>query len=166
MNSPSKEKSRYIIESQKITKTLPAIKNHINFLKNPNDKNNHAYKFSDYTPRKDKKLEINERISYIEPHDYRIFDKKKVMDFGKMEDRGKKSVLINYASLGVPSSIYYNPKYEYTDQRPTQILFTHQDIIDANKKSNKFRIHKLWTSYNVSLHYRLIDNDMLDKKLK
>ena len=166
MDFRENNKTTSIKENKKITKTLPAVKKHNYFLKNHIDKNNHAFKFTDYTPRKENKIKMNERISYIEPHDYSIFDKKKVMDFGRMQDRNKKSILINYESLGVPSSIYYNPKYQYTDERPAQTLFTHQDIIDENKKSNKFLIHKLWTSYNVSLHYQLIDNDKLNKKFK
>ena len=164
--SRSSERSRNIKNNDKISKTLPALKKHNYFLKNFNDKNNHAYRFSDYPPRKFKMLETSNIISYIEPHDYRNFDHKKVMDFSKMKDRAKKSILINYASLGVPSSIYYNPKYEYTDHRPTQILFTHQNIIEANKKSNKYLIHKLWTSFNVGLRYQLIDNDKLNNHLK
>ena len=58
---------------------------------------------------------------------------------------------------------YFNPKYNYVDQKPKQILFTHKKIIDENKKSNKFLIHKLWTSYNVTRQYKLIDNDKLKK---
>ena len=166
IENKSNERTRNTDTISTITKTLPSVRNHNYFFKNHNDKNNHAYKFSDYTPRKEKKIETNDKISYIEPHDYRIFDRKKVMDFGKMEDREKKSILINYASLGVPSSSYYNPKYEYTDHRPARILFTHDNIIKANKKSNKFLINKLWTSYNVSLHYRLIDNDKLNNNIE
>ena len=163
----SSEKSRNIEdnENEKITKTLPALKKRNYFLKSY-DKNNHAYKFSDYPPRKSKKIETNDKISYIEPHDYKNFDHKKVIDFSKMEDRDKRSILINYASLGVPSSSYYNPKYEYTDHRPAQTLFTHQNIVERNKKSNKYSIHKLWTCFNVGLQYKLIDNDKLNNDLK
>lgn len=39
----------------------------------------------------------------------------------------------------------------------------HKKIIDENIKSNKFLIHKLWTSYNVTKGYKLIDNDELKK---
>ena len=164
INENSKNKDTMHSKSyKKVSMTLPAVKNKKLFFNTVSDKNNHAYKFNDYPPRKEKFIETNERISYIEPHDYRNFDQKKVIDFGKMEDREKKSILINYASLGVPSSSYYHPKYEYTDQRPARILFTHQNIIDENKKSNKFLIQKLWTSYNVSLHYQLVDNNKLQK---
>ena len=165
IENKNKEKTRNINKNEIITKTLPSLRNHNYFYKSPFNKNNHAFKFSDYTPRKENILEVNNKISYIEPHDYSIFDKKKVMDFGKMQDRDKKSILVNYASLGVPSSSYYNPKYEYTDKKPVSILFTHDDIIKANKKSNKFKIHKLWTSYNVRLLYQLVDNDKLDNKI-
>ena len=56
-----------------------------------------------------------------------------------MIDRTK-SVLINEASLKVPSSSYYNPKYDYIDKKARQTLFTHKNIIEENKKSNKFLI--------------------------
>ena len=81
-----------------------------------------------------------------------------------MIDRTK-SVLINEGSLKVPSSSYYNPKYDYIDKKARQTLFTHKNIIEENKKSNKFLIHKLWTSYNVSKQYKLIDNDKLKKDI-
>ena len=149
----------------KISKTLPVVKAKRRINIDKSNKNNHAFKFSDYIPRKEEKREINNRISYIEPYDYSNFDQSKVIDFGKMQNRDKKSILINYESLGVPSADYYNPKYELTGQRPAQILFTHQNIIDANKKSNKYLIHKLWTSYNVRLPYQLIDNDKLKKNI-
>ena len=153
------------VKNNNISKTLPAVKSKRHYL-NICNKNNHAFKFSDYIPRKEERKEINNKVTYIEPHDYSNFDQSKVIDFGKMQNRDKKSVLINYESLGVPSASYYNPKYECTEQRPTQILFTHQNIIDANKKSNKYLIHKLWTSYNVRLLYQLVDNDKLKKKDK
>ena len=71
------EITRNIKKESAITKTLPSVKNHNYFYKNHSDRNNHAYKFSDYIPRKEKKKETNDKISYIEPHDYRIFDQKK-----------------------------------------------------------------------------------------
>ena len=164
LNNTNNTKTITIKNNERVSKTLPAVRKNKKFSRNNIDKNNHAFKFSDYMPRKDNIMNTNKIISYIEPHDYSNIDKKKVIDFGKMEDRGKKSALINYASLSIPSASYYNPKYELTDQRPTQILFTHQNIIDANKKSNKYLIRKLWTSYNVKLLYQLIDNDKLKKK--
>ena len=151
------------------SKTLPARKrkkNEFSIGARDKYKNNHVYKFSDYTPRKEKKIETSDIISYIEPHDYRNFDRKKVVDFGKMEDREKKSSLINYGSLGVPPFTYYHPKYSYTEQNPAQIIFTHQNIIDANKKSHKYRIHKLWTSFKVGLPYVLVDNNKLKNSNK
>ena len=159
--------------SEKVTQTLPAVKNssNRNFLKNmnkndknnQNDRNNHAFKFCNYTPRKQNIVEQSDIVSYIEPHNYNA-NLKKTFDFGKMQDR-EKSVMINYPNLENPSSYYYNPKYEYTETRPARTLFTHQDIIDANKKSSKFLIHKLWTSYNYHIRYQLIDNDKLNNNI-
>jgi len=153
--------------SDKVSQTLPAVKNNSNrnILKNmnKNDRNNHAFKFANYTPRKQNLVEHSDIVSYIEPHDYNA-NLKKTFDFGKMQDR-EKSVMINYPNLEIPSSYYYNPKYEFTEARPARTLFTHQDIVDANKKSSKFKIHKLWTSYNYHLRYQLIDNDKLNNNI-
>ena len=165
-NNKENTKTLNVKDSSRASKTLPAVKKHKKHSRNHFDKNNHAFKFINYTPRKGFTQRTNDIISYIEPHDYSNFDKNKVIDFGKMGDRQKKSVLINYQSLSVPSGSYYNPKYELTDHRPTEILFTHQDIIDANKRSNKYLIRKLWASYNVRLQYQLVDNDKLPKKVK
>lgn len=163
----------YINSSEKVSQTLPVVKNNSkrNILKtmnkndknNQDDRNNHAFKFSNYTPRRQNLLEQSKIISYIEPHDYNA-DLKKTFDFGKMQDR-EKSVMINYPNLEIPSSYYYNPKYEYTETRPARTLFTHQDIIEANKKSSRFLVHKLWTSYNYHLRYQLIDNDKLNNNI-
>ena len=143
------------------SKTLPSIST----ISLVNAKNNHAYKFGNYIPRKEKTIEYNNIISYIEPYNYKTDKKKrKTIDFRKMIDRTK-SVLINEASLKVPSSSYYNPKYDYIDKKARQTLFTHKNIIEENKKSNKYLIHKLWTSYNVSKQYKLIDNDKLKKEV-
>ena len=141
------------------SKTLPSISN----ISLTNTINNHAFKFGDYIPRKSKLIEKSKIVSYIEPHDYKTDkNKKKVIDFRKMVDRTK-SILINYSNLSIPNFSYYNPKYDYVDKKSRQFLFNHKNIIDENKKSNKFLIHKLWTSFNVSRLYQLIDNDKLNK---
>ena len=143
------------------SKTLPSI-SPISLV---NARNNHAYKFGNYIPRKEKTIDCSSIVSYIEPYDYKTDKtKRKTIDFRKMKDRTK-SILINEASLKVPSFNYYNPKYDFVDKKSTQILFTHKNIIEENKKSNRFLIHKLWTSYNVSKQYKLIDNDKLKKDI-
>ena len=143
------------------TKTLPSIST----ISLTNTLNNHAFKFMNYMPRKSKTSEKSKIISYVEPHNYKTDAIKRiVIDFRKMVDRTK-SMLVNYHSLGVPPSSYYNPKYDYIDKKSKQYLFTHQKIIDENKKSNKFLIHKLWTSFNVPRQYQLIDNDKLKKDI-
>ena len=160
----SKEvKSNDLIKSEIRSKTLPAVSTHRNFLKNTKkkvDKNNHAFKFEDYMPRKEKIVEHSEIVSYLEPINYKK-TMKKTIDFGRMKDR-EKSVLINYANLDVPCSSYYSLKYEITEVSPKHVLFTRQDIIEKNKKNKKFLIHKLWTSYNICERYQLVDNDKLD----
>ena len=143
------------------SKTLPSIST-ISLI---NTRNNHAYKFGDYISRKEKTIGYNNILSYIEPLNYITDNKKRRgIDFKKMVERPK-SNLINEASLEVPPSGYYNPKYNYIDKKGAQTLFTHKFIIDQNKRSNKFLIHKLWTSYNVTKQYRLIDNDKLKKDI-
>jgi hypothetical protein len=143
------------------TNTLPSVST-ISLI---NTRNNHAYKFGDYIPRKNQTIQYNNILSYIEPHNYKTeIKKRKIMDFKKMVERSKAN-LINVASLEVPPSGYYNPKYDYIDKKGAQTLFTHKFIIDKNKRSNKFLIHKLWTSYNVSKQYKLIDNDKLKKDI-
>ena len=140
------------------SKTLPSIST-ISII---NKKNNHAYKFGNYIPRKGITIDYSSDIvSYIEPNNY-LTDtiKRRTIDFKKMLDRTK-SVLVNESSLEIPTFNNYHPKYYYIDQKITPILFTHKNIIDENKKSNKFLIHKLWTSFNVTRQYKLVDNDKI-----
>lgn len=141
------------------SKTLPSIST----ISLVNARNNHAYKFGNYIPRKENTIGYNNILTYIEPHNYKTDKtKRKTVDFKNMVDRTK-SVLINEAALKIPPFSYYNPKYDFIEKREAQTLFTHKNIIEANKKSNKFLIHKLWISYNVSKQYKLIDNDKLKK---
>ena len=153
------------IKSQKKTDNIPSntlpSTSTISLI---NKKNNHAYKFGNYIPRKGMPIDSSSDIvSFIEPYNYMTdTNKRKTIDFKKMIDRSK-SILINESSLEIPTFNYYNPKYDYVEQKITPILFTHKNIIDENKKSNKFLIHKLWTSYNVTRQYKLVDNDKLSK---
>lgn len=143
------------------SKTLPSIST-ISLI---NKRNNHAYQFGNYIPRKEHTIECSSIVSYIEPHNYKNDkNERKTIDFKRMVDRTR-SILINEASLEIPPSYYYNPKYNYIDKKPKQFLFTHKKIIDENKKSKKFLIHKLWTSYNVTKQYQLVDNDKLKKDI-
>lgn len=160
-------KSKDLINNENRSKTLPAVSTHRKYLKNMKkkiDKNNHAFKFEDYMPRKERIVEHCDIVSYLEPHNYKKKNMKKTIDFGKMKDR-EKSILINYANLDVPSSSYYSPKYEFTEVNPKQVLFTRQDVIEKNKKNKKFLIHKLWTSYNIYERYQLVDNDKLNHSI-
>lgn len=142
------------------SKTLPSIST-ISLI---NSRNNHAYKFGNYIPRKERKKSYNTKISYIEPVNHIAEQQKRTtIDFRRMIDRANKSILINRASLHIPTSYYYDPNYNSIDKKTKTILFNHKKIIDENIKSNKFLIHKLWTSYNVTKGYKLIDNDKLKK---
>ena len=152
--------------SIEVNKTLPSISLRKNKIKTINkkikivDKNNHAFRFNNYISRKNLlNININPKLTYIEPHDY---DKTKnnAVDFKKMVNR-KEEYFVNIPSLSVPSASFYHPKYNYLETQPIPILFTPQDIVNENKKSNKFKLHKLWTSYLVGTYYSLVDNDKL-----
>ena len=147
-----------------INKTLPSITLHKNKTKNKNkniilvDKNNHAFKFNNYISRKNLvNANINPKVTYLEPHDYEK-NRNNAVDFKKMVNRGE-DLLVNVPALSLPTAYSYHPKYDYLESQPTQILFTRQELINANKKSKRFRVHKLWTSYNVGMYYTLVDND-------
>ena len=73
-----------------------------------------------------------------------------------------KNGLINVSSLNVPSFCHYNPKYELIEDRPRNIFLGRdniKDIINQNRK--KYMVRKLWTSFNVTEEYKLVDNSKL-----
>ena len=160
-----------IKSSQKENLDLPLITstNIVKLLKNecskklntiPTDgyRENHALRFSKYLPRKEKLNSINNKLSYVEPHNYAL-DIKKGFDFGKMKSRNEKSIL-NMASLDVPSSSKYYPKYNLVENNAKNILFS---PFGLNKKNKKVLLKKMLGSYKVFLNYQFIDNDKLFK---
>ena len=154
--APLRIKNNNINKNRKLSQVAQKTKNTLYSLLNK------AYKFGNYIPRKGITIDYSSDIvSYIEPNNY-LTDtiKRRTIDFKKMVDRTK-SVLVNESSLEIPTFNNYHPKYDYIDQKITPILFTHKNIIDENKKSNKFLIHKLWTSFNVTRQYKLVDNDKI-----
>ena len=107
---------------------------------------NHAFKFSKYTPRKDLLNIINNDVlSYIEPYNPIKLKKVKGINFKNMRPHSIKH-LINQNILNNPPPYYIN-YYAQMQKKP--------------KSGNK--IYKIWSSYNVAKEYISIDNEKLDK---
>ena len=64
------------------------------------------------------------------------------------------------ASLDVPSSSKYYPKYNLVENNAKNILFS---PFGLNKKNKKVLLKKMLGSYKVFLNYQFIDNDKLFK---
>ena len=144
------------------TNLVKSLKNECNKKLNtiPTDgyRENHALRFSKYLPRKSKLNSINNKLSYVEPHNYAL-DINKGFDFRKMQSRDEKSIL-NMASLDVPSSNKYYPKYNLVENKAKNILFSPFGI---NKKNKKVLLKKMLGSYKVFPNYQFIDNNKLFK---
>ena len=128
---------------------------------NKKDKNkeNHAFRFSKYIPRKMNIYNVNKRLTYLNYHFYSPSNKNnKAIDFNKMENRDSNR-WINMTLLKNPSIYYYNPKYDSIEKQPLKILFNPNDFVKNNKK---YLIKKIWASYNVKKDYESIDNDKLN----
>ena len=149
-------------------KTLPMLnislvrsKNKKNKLKKFKYDNNHAFRFSKYIPRKMNIYKVNNRLTYLEPHQYSSSDKNnKAIDFNKMEYRNSNK-WIDFGRLTNPSFYYYNPNYDSIEKQPLKILFNPKDYEKNNKK---YIIKKIWTSYDVGKEYLSIDNDKLQQQ--
>lgn len=126
-------------------------------------KENHSLRFSRYIPRKDNIYHVSDKVSYLEPYNYRTV-KNRSIDFNKMLRRTKND-LINVHSLKVPSMCYYKPKYDLIEKKPLRVIFNEFNIAKENKKTPKYLIQKLWRSYNVRQEYQLIDNNKLNDQI-
>ena len=71
--------------------------------------------------------------------------------------------LINKQILYNPSITYYNPKYDFIEQKPTNVFFNSKKI---ERRTKKFLLKKVWSSYYVVKDYLLIDNNKLNKDIK
>jgi hypothetical protein len=121
------------------------------------DKDNHSIRFDKYSDRKETILKTNPNVSYIEPFDYQKV-RNNSTDFNKMTSRDKFDILNIKKSEG-PSIGYYNPHYEYFEDRVRNISLGNEHI---DKKNKKMLLKKLWGSYKVKLDYELIDNSKLN----
>ena len=139
------------------TNIISSLKKEINERQNTiSFKDNHAIRFSKYLPRKAKLRETNNKVSYIEPHNYAL-DMKKGFDFGKMQSRDEKSIL-NMPSLEVPPSNKYSPKYNLVENSSKNVIFS---PFGSNKNNKKVLLQKMLGSYKVFFDYQFIDNSKL-----
>ena len=170
-NSNSVTGNKMLKSRQKENLGLPLITstNIVKLLKNecgqklntiPTDgyRENHSLRFSKYLPRKAKLNSINNKLSYVEPHNYAL-DINKGFDFGKMQSRDEKSIL-NMASLDIPSSNKYYPKYNLVENNAKNVLFS---PFSSNKRNKKVLLKKMLGSYKVFPNYQFIDNNKLFK---
>lgn len=156
-------------------KTISSIKNMKNYYINKsdnletykkislkteeNDRNNHSLKFDKYVDRKNKKIEVNPNISYLEPYDYQKA-RNNSLDFSKMLSRNE-DLLLNLNNIKGPSFGYYNPNYNYFNPKMRNISLGND--YSNKEKNRKYLIKKLWGSYGVKVDYELIDNNKLSK---
>ena len=120
-------------------------------------RNNHSLRFDKIQGRKEIKSDINPNVSYIEPYDYQKI-KNNSTDFNKMLSRVNIKIENKEKSEG-PSIGYYEPNYEYLEDRVRNISLGNEH---TNKRDKKFLLKKLWGSYNVRMEYLLIDNNKLN----
>ena len=78
-----------------------------------------------------------------------------------MSKRNSKDLTFKHL-LKNPPFCYYNPKYDFIEQKPISFFFNKKDI-KKNEKKNMLR--KICSSYDVVKEYLLIDNNKL-KKIK
>ena len=148
-----------LITSSNIEKSLKNECNkNLNTIPTDGYRENHALRFSKYLPRKSKLNSNNNKLSYVEPHNYAL-DINKGFDFSKIQSRNEKSIL-NMASLDVPSSSKYYPKYNLVENNAKNIFFS---PFGTNKKNKKVLLKKMLGSYKVFPNYQFIDNNKLFK---
>ena len=120
-------------------------------------KNNHSLRFDKLEGRKEIKSDKNPNISYIEPYDYQKI-RNNSTDFKKMLSRINIKIL-NKEKIEGPSIGYYEPNYEYLEDRVRNISLGSEH---SNKRDKKFLLKKLWGSYNFRMEYLLVDNSKLN----
>ena len=124
---------------------------------------NNTRRFSKYSPRKINIYKVNNKLTYIEPYRYSFINKNnKSIDFKKMAKRNS-NILIHKQILKNPSFYNYHPKYDLIEQRIGNIIFNKNDI---QRRTKKYLIKKLWSSFNPVKDYLLIDNNKLNNDIK
>ena len=66
----------------------------------------------------------------------------------------------NLNNIKGPSIGYYNPNYNYFDNKMRNISLGNETI---KEKDKKYLLKKLWGSYKVKVDYDLVDNNILNK---
>ena len=143
------------------TNIVQDLKNDKNKNKNKTleyNRDNHALRFSKYLPRKIIFGSSNQQVSYVEPYDYKL-DNKKTIDFSKMKSRNSKSIL-NTSSLDVPPVGKYYPKYTLVENNAKNVIFS---PFGEKKYTKKNILKKMLGSYKVFSEYETIDNEKLFK---
>ena len=119
--------------------------NEIKREKTPFSLKNKAPNFYNYTGRKDVEPPITNNVDFYIPEIYR---NKSTIDFSKMLERGSGVA----SKLKSPGICYYEPNY--------QILETHTNIpifkVKPDKNDPKFKIQKIWRSYNTPTDYKSV----------
>ncbi len=124
---------------------------------------NNTRRFSKYSPRKSNIYKVNNKLTYIEPYRYSFINKNnKSIDFKKMAKRNS-NILIHKQILKNPSIYNYHPKYDLIEHRLANIIFNKNDI---QRRTKKYLIKKLWSSFNPVKDYLLIDNNKLNNDIK
>ena len=169
-NTNNTENNNNKIKAKENDLNLPLITstNIVQDLKNDKNKNknktleynrdNHALRFSKYLPRKIIFGSSNQQVSYVEPYDYKL-DNKKTIDFSKMKSRNSKSIL-NTSSLDVPPVGKYYPKYTLVENNAKNVIFS---PFGEKKYTKKNILKKMLGSYKVFSEYETIDNEKLFK---
>lgn len=156
-----KEKKNNDENSEKSSNKLPLIVKKINSY-SCNKTKNHALKFSKYYERKIKLPEINDKLSYIEPINYKKIKKNNAINFSKMRER---PTLLNQASLCVPNPCYYNPKYSLLEKSVRKVKLSNKPNI-GTIEHRKYLLKKIFSSYYIDQSYHCIDNTKLTENIK
>ena len=124
-----------------------------NTIENKTNFHNYSSKLKKYNPKNLKLEPLNNNKIF----EHIFYNNNKIINFGKMSSRNDK-FLINTYSLDVPSFGKYSPKYTYIENNAKNIKFS---PFGENKKSKKFLLKKMMSSYNVPTEYQFIDNKKL-----
>lgn len=120
------------------------------------DKNNHAFRFSKYSPRKPNIIPNQSKVSYMNSYENSPYYK--TVDFKKMTKRDEKC-LYNIQSLKTPCPCYYHPKYDLMEEKfSSNVCFSHKK---SKKITKMIKMQKILTSYEVSREYSSVDNSKL-----
>jgi len=160
-----KKKKYPLIYSFNYNSNLIKSKNNLKKRKSNSsyNKNNHCFRFSFYSSRKPLTAKmLNDRLSYVEPHDYSK-TAKSLVNYDKMISRNNiNNPLYSYDSK-TPLMFDYSPKYNYVEPDPKQICFEPKSFQRTRKFQKGKIMRRVMTSYNLSEDYLSVDNSKLGK---